>query len=401
MITSRHIRPNSFWGLVKQSGPWKTTTVDLTHEAEGYDSPHNQVQEVRPFQQDGSAPKLTWDVPPIVDPGNLSFKQQFSTKFKKQTVGMGRLEKFLTSFIGEQESEFKALRDEINAQKKFAAKTLAEDVAEEEARDLRRTTSTQVSEALAENLPGFREVVTAFQNDPDPNKKPLNFPAEIKKLRQKVKVKRSAQEKIDMRARLMEVSKIPGSVAQMEAEGSRSVQDMVAALEAIEVETSRMDTSGLNASTSEQAVVDPRNKGKQVVGTSLRDLQVIAGDLVTGRRTSLDSPMGSASTTSTTSSISPGPSRPPGPVDLIIEQPAGAFRILREPVRDEAIDISFRIAPGEVTMLEIQTNNANIRQRTARGGGFFDRPPPPRSVRARSATASSSTMGRLMRWANG
>lgn len=70
MITSRHIRPNSFWGLTKQVGPWRTTTVDLTHEANGYDSPHNQIQEVRPYQQDGSAAP-DYSVPAILEPARI------------------------------------------------------------------------------------------------------------------------------------------------------------------------------------------------------------------------------------------------------------------------------------------------------------------------------------------
>ena len=82
MITSRHIQPSNFWGLTKQVGPWKTTSTDLAHEAHGYDSPHNQVQEVRPFQQDGSTPQLTWTTPKIVDPGNLTgFKNPGIAKF--------------------------------------------------------------------------------------------------------------------------------------------------------------------------------------------------------------------------------------------------------------------------------------------------------------------------------
>lgn len=55
MISSRHIAPVNYWGLTKQVGPWKTTSVDKSHEALGYDSPHNQYQDVRPYQQNGSA----------------------------------------------------------------------------------------------------------------------------------------------------------------------------------------------------------------------------------------------------------------------------------------------------------------------------------------------------------
>ena len=71
MIASRHVAPVNYWGLTKQVGPWRTTSVDRTHEALGYDSPHNQVQEVRPYQQDGSkAP--TYEQVEIVSPDNIN-----------------------------------------------------------------------------------------------------------------------------------------------------------------------------------------------------------------------------------------------------------------------------------------------------------------------------------------
>lgn len=54
-MNTRAIEPRNFWGLVKQVGPWKTTSVDQTHLAQGYDSPHNNVQFVSPYQQDGTA----------------------------------------------------------------------------------------------------------------------------------------------------------------------------------------------------------------------------------------------------------------------------------------------------------------------------------------------------------
>lgn len=71
MIASRHIAPVNYWGLTKQVGPWKTTAIDKTHEALGYDSPHNQIQQVRPYQQNGSrAP--TYEQVEIVSEDNIN-----------------------------------------------------------------------------------------------------------------------------------------------------------------------------------------------------------------------------------------------------------------------------------------------------------------------------------------
>jgi hypothetical protein len=95
MITSRHIPPNSFWGLTKQVGPWRTTTVDLAHEANGYDSPHNQVQEVRPYQQDGSAAP-NYSVPAILQPERIEDFR--GVGLQRERTGQGLGERLATLF---------------------------------------------------------------------------------------------------------------------------------------------------------------------------------------------------------------------------------------------------------------------------------------------------------------
>lgn len=106
MITSRHIRPNSFWGLTKQVGPWKTTTTDLAHEANGYDSPHNQIQEVRPFQQNGSAAP-TYAVTPIIQPDRIENFRGVGLQRERTGQGLGeRLATLFKDLQGEQAPQF-------------------------------------------------------------------------------------------------------------------------------------------------------------------------------------------------------------------------------------------------------------------------------------------------------
>jgi hypothetical protein len=114
MITSRHIQPSNFWGLVKQVGPWKTTSTDLAHEAEGYDSPHNQVQEVRPFQQNGTSPKLTWTTPKIVDPGNLrGFKVPGIARFGDRAPLGRNVQVFNQQFFNGPSGEAEVLKGKV------------------------------------------------------------------------------------------------------------------------------------------------------------------------------------------------------------------------------------------------------------------------------------------------
>jgi len=86
-MNTRAIEPRNFWGLVKQNGPWKTTSVDQAHLALGYDSPHNQVQFVSPYQQDGTAtiPDQLYTKRTLVDVGDdgLTFRNGRIRKEKK------------------------------------------------------------------------------------------------------------------------------------------------------------------------------------------------------------------------------------------------------------------------------------------------------------------------------
>lgn len=86
-MNTRAIEPRNFWGLVKQNGPWKTTSVDQTHLALGYDSPHNQVQFVSPYQQDGTAtiPDQVYTKRSLVDVGDegLEFRNGRIRKAKR------------------------------------------------------------------------------------------------------------------------------------------------------------------------------------------------------------------------------------------------------------------------------------------------------------------------------
>lgn len=86
-MNTRAIEPRNFWGLVKQNGPWKTTSVDQAHLALGYDSPHNQVQFVSPYQQDGTAtiPDQLYTKRTLVDVGadGLEFSNGRIRKAKK------------------------------------------------------------------------------------------------------------------------------------------------------------------------------------------------------------------------------------------------------------------------------------------------------------------------------
>lgn len=102
MIASRHIAPVNYWGLTKQSGPWKTTAVDKTHEALGYDSPHNQVQEVRPYHQDGSkAP--TYEQVEIVSENNINgLRGPGLREGKIQREGLSIIEQRKLDRIGDQ-----------------------------------------------------------------------------------------------------------------------------------------------------------------------------------------------------------------------------------------------------------------------------------------------------------
>ena len=106
MITSRHIQKSNFWGLTKQVGPWKTTSTDLAHEAHGYDSPHNQVQEVRPFQQNGSAAP-TYEVTPIFQPDRIENFRGVASQRDRSGQSLGnRLASLFKDLQGEQAPHF-------------------------------------------------------------------------------------------------------------------------------------------------------------------------------------------------------------------------------------------------------------------------------------------------------
>ena len=77
IMNSRALEPRNFWGLVKQVGPWKTTSVDQTHLAQGYDSPHNNLQFVTPYQQDGTAtiPDQQYTSRTIIDEPSLEYRE--------------------------------------------------------------------------------------------------------------------------------------------------------------------------------------------------------------------------------------------------------------------------------------------------------------------------------------
>lgn len=85
-MNTRAPEPRNFWGLTVQSGPWKTTSVDQTHLAQGYDSPHNNRQFVSPYQQDGTAtiPDQQYTRLSIIEPSSdLQFKNGKIKKAKK------------------------------------------------------------------------------------------------------------------------------------------------------------------------------------------------------------------------------------------------------------------------------------------------------------------------------
>ena len=88
-MNTRAIEPRNFWGLTVQSGPWKTTSLDATHLAQGYDSPHNNRQFVTPYQQDGTAtiPDQQYTRLSIIEPStDLHFK---GGKLRKAKKGFG------------------------------------------------------------------------------------------------------------------------------------------------------------------------------------------------------------------------------------------------------------------------------------------------------------------------
>jgi hypothetical protein len=85
-MNTRSIEPRNFWGLTVQNGPWKTTSIDETHLAQGYDSPHNNRQFVTPYQQDGTAtiPDQQYTRLSIIEPSaDLHFKNGKIKKAKK------------------------------------------------------------------------------------------------------------------------------------------------------------------------------------------------------------------------------------------------------------------------------------------------------------------------------
>lgn len=85
-MNTRSVEPRNFWGLTKQIGPWTTTSVDQSHLAQGYDSPHNNRQFVSPYQQDGTAtiPDQQYTRISIIEPSaDLQFKHGKITKAKK------------------------------------------------------------------------------------------------------------------------------------------------------------------------------------------------------------------------------------------------------------------------------------------------------------------------------
>lgn len=88
-MNTRSIEPRNFWGLTKQIGPWTTTSVDQSHLAQGYDSPHNNRQFVTPYQQDGTAtiPDQQYTRLSIIEPStDLHFK---GGKLRKAKKGFG------------------------------------------------------------------------------------------------------------------------------------------------------------------------------------------------------------------------------------------------------------------------------------------------------------------------
>lgn len=88
-MNTRAPEPRNFWGLTKQIGPWKTTSVDQTHLAQGYDSPHNNRQFVTPYQQDGTAtiPDQAYTSLSIVEPSSGKEFKGGRIKRVKQSSG--------------------------------------------------------------------------------------------------------------------------------------------------------------------------------------------------------------------------------------------------------------------------------------------------------------------------